>query len=96
MSISLGFREWGCPKSGDAHITVTPGLSRHGGPQDNKPVSKSELKIACVAGFRKGRGRELGRDTTREGGGRRGTPARKPLFSPTRLLIRKMTNITQL
>ena len=22
MSISLGFREWGCPKSGDAHITV--------------------------------------------------------------------------
>ena len=27
--------------------------------------------IACVAGVRKGRGRELGRDTTRERGGRR-------------------------
>ena len=26
---------------------------------------------ACVAGVRKGRGRELGRDTTRERGGRR-------------------------
>ena len=24
--------------------------------------------VACVAGVRKGRGRELGRDTTREGG----------------------------
>ena len=45
--------------------------------------------IACVAGVRKGRGRELGRETTREGGGRRGTPARKPLFSPSRLLIKK-------
>ena len=27
--------------------------------------------LACVAGARKGRGRELGRETTREGGGRR-------------------------
>ena len=45
--------------------------------------------VACVAGVRKGRGRELGRETTREGGGRRGTPARKPLFSPSRLLIKK-------
>ena len=27
--------------------------------------------IACVAGVRKGRGRELGRNTTRERGGRR-------------------------
>ena len=47
------------------------------------------LTLACVAGVRKGRGRELGRETTREGGGRRGTPARKPLFSPWRLLIKK-------
>ena len=47
------------------------------------------LTLACVAGVRKGRGRELGRETTREGGGRRGTPARKPLFSPSRLLIKK-------
>ena len=23
MPISLGFEEWGCPKRGDAHITVT-------------------------------------------------------------------------
>ena len=27
--------------------------------------------MACVAGVRKGRGKELGRDATREGGGRR-------------------------
>ena len=27
--------------------------------------------LACVAGVRKGRGRELGRETAREGGGRR-------------------------
>ena len=25
MPISLGFWEWGCPKRGGAHITVTPG-----------------------------------------------------------------------
>ena len=31
------------------------------------------LPIACVAGVRKGRVRELGRETTREGGGRRGS-----------------------
>ena len=31
----------------------------------------SAILIACVAGVRKGRGRELGRETTREGGGRR-------------------------
>ena len=38
----------------------------------------------------KGKGlRELGHQNTREGGGRRGTPARKPLFSPSRLLIKK-------
>ena len=24
MPISLGFWEWGCPKRGDAHVTVTP------------------------------------------------------------------------
>ena len=49
--------------------------------------------LACVAGVRRGsgRGRELGQETTREGGGRRGTPARKPLFSPSRLLIKKIT-----
>ena len=45
--------------------------------------------LACVAGVRKGRGRELGREIAREGVGRRGTPARKPLFSPSRLLINK-------
>ena len=46
--------------------------------------------VACAAGVRKGRGRELGRETTRERGGRRGTLARKPLFSSSRLLIKKM------
>ena len=49
-----------------------------------------------MAGVRKGRGRELGRETAGEGGGRSGTPARKPLFSPSHLLIKKMTKITQL
>ena len=44
-----------------------------------------------MAGVRKGRGRELGRETARGGGGRRGTPGRKPLFSPSRLLIKKIT-----
>ena len=40
--------------------------------------------IASLRGRRsKGRGRELGRETAREGGGRRGTPVRKPLFSPS-------------
>ena len=29
MPISLGFWEWGFPKRGDAHITVTPGLERY-------------------------------------------------------------------
>ena len=54
-------------------------------------------QIACVAGVRKGRERELRRKTTREGGGRKGTPARKPLFSPSRLLVKKkITKITQL
>ena len=24
MPISLGSREWGCPKRGDAHVTATP------------------------------------------------------------------------
>ena len=57
-------------------------------------LSLVRLPLACVAGVRKGRGRELGRETTREGGGRRGTPARKPLFSPSRLLIKKITKIT--
>ena len=54
-------------------------------------VSVAVFRIACVAGVRKGRGRgrELGRETTREGGERRGTLARKPLFSPSRLLIKK-------
>ena len=53
--------------------------------------------IACVAGVRNwGRGRQLGRKTTREGGGRRGTPAGKPLFLPPRLLIKRTSTITQL
>ena len=37
----------------------------------------------------KGKGRELGREIARKGGKRRETPARKPLFSPSRLLIKK-------
>ena len=51
--------------------------------------NKIAFLLACVADVRKGRGRELGRGTTREGGGRRRTPARKPMFLPSRLLIKK-------
>ena len=56
------------------------------------------LSIKVILGFLslrgrrskgKGPGRELGRETAREGGGRRGTPESKPLFSPFRLLIKK-------
>ena len=66
-------------------------------------VVTASTVIACVADVRKEMGRELGRESTRErggrreeGGGRRGTPARKPLCSPSRLLIKKITKITQL
>ena len=55
--------------------------------------------IACVgsvAGVRKGRGRVLGRQTARERGERRGTPASKPLFLPSRPLMEKITQISQL
>ena len=54
------------------------------------------LTVACVAGVRKGRGRELGRETAREGGGSWRTPASEPLFWPSRLLIKKITKIMQL
>lgn len=46
-----------------------------------------------MAGVRNGRGGELGHKTMREGGGRRGMPARKPLFSPSGLLIKKITQL---
>ena len=61
-----------------------------------RACSQTDVKLACVAGVRKGRGRELASETTCKGGGRRGTPARKPLFSPSRLIIKKITKITQL
>ena len=51
--------------------------------------------VACVADVRKEREREFGRETAREGEGRRGTPTRMPMFSLSRLLIMH-TNITQL
>ena len=38
-----------------------------------------KLSLACVAGVQKGRGRELGRETARGGGGRR-----VPYLSPSR------------
>ena len=47
--------------------------------QDNK---EEEKDIACVAGVRKGRGRELGSEITREGGGRRRRGV--PFLSPSR------------
>ena len=43
-----------------------------------------------MAGVRKGRGRKLGRETACEGGRTRGTPASKPSFSPSRLVIEKL------
>ena len=56
------------------------------------------LSIKVILGFLslrgrrskgKGPGRELGRETARERGGRRGTPAKKTLFSPSRPVIIK-------
>ena len=63
--------------------------------------SKGSLRDRRLKGKEKG---DLGkgvlgaRETrgAREGGVRRGTPARKPLFLPSRLLIKKITKITQL
>ena len=45
-------------------------------------ISSPWREVACVAGVRKGRGRELGRETAREGGGRR-----VPFLSPSRAQI---------
>ena len=44
----------------------------------------------------KGKGKGIRAPDLAEGRGRRGTPASKPLFSPSRLLIKKITKITQL
>ena len=66
--------------------------------------------IACVAGVRKGRGRELARETPREGGGKRRfvfaippnslrgrrLKGRGSFGRLSRLLIKKITKITQL
>ena len=41
-------------------------------------VKNEECGVACVAGVRKGRGREFGRETAREGEGRRGQSGRYP------------------
>ena len=54
-------------------------------------LNSVRTELACVAGVRKGRGRELEHETTCEGEGRRGMPARKPLFSPSHLLVKKIT-----
>ena len=35
--------------------------------------------LACVAGVQKGRGRELGRETMREGGGRKGKACKEAI-----------------
>ena len=45
-------------------------------------ISSPWREVACGAGVRKGRGRELGRETAREGGGRR-----VPFLSPSRAQI---------
>ena len=41
--------------------------------------NKITFLLACVAGVRKGRGRESGRKTTREGGGRSGTACKEAI-----------------
>ena len=47
-------------------------------------ISSPWREVACVAGVRKGRGMELGRETAREGEGRR-----VPFLSPSRAQIRR-------
>ena len=44
-------------------------------------------EVTCVAGVRKGRARGIRAETARDGGWKR--EGRKPLFSPSRLLIKK-------
>ena len=48
---------------------------------------RSVCSVACVAGVRKGRGRELGGETAREGGGRREEGGGEPFLSPSRAQI---------
>ena len=84
------------PRSREHGFSTAKATSSTQRPQTTEAATKYysyivKESVACVAGVRKGRGRELGRETTRERGGRRGTPARKPLFSPSRLLIKKIT-----
>ena len=56
--------------------------------------------LACVAGVRKGMGRELGRKTAREGGARRGTFLPRALLraqiphSPSPLILTPATQAT--
>ena len=51
-------------------------------------ISSPWREVACGAGVRKGKGRELGRETAREGGGRRGFSPFS-LARPTRSLSPK-------
>ena len=53
--------------------TGKPGLEicHWNDPKSHVPSINVARLLACVAGVRKGRGRELGRETAREGGGRR-------------------------
>ena len=46
---------------------------------DTKQKKLTPLDLACVAGVRKGRGREFGRETTREGGGRGGNACKEAI-----------------
>ena len=71
------------PRSRELRFSTAKATSSTQRPQTTEAATKYynyivKESVACVAGVRKGRGRELGRESTRERGGRRGTPARKP------------------
>ena len=81
-------------RSGMMGILMLPSENLCGGERSlvSKLYYQSVVRYrASLRGRRsKGKGKGIiGSETACEGGGRRGTPARKPLFSPSRILFEK-------
>ena len=54
-----------------SNVPLLPEICHWNDPKSHVSSINVARLLACVAGVRKGRGRELGRETAREGGGRR-------------------------